>query len=90
MLPRSLRSFLLAAALSAGLPKAAPAQSGTPSFRTKTVSIGPILTTVEDTDRSADFYSRVLTFEKVADREVAGDEMEHLFGCLGRECDWLK
>jgi len=47
------------------------------------VSIGPILTTVADMDRSVDFYSRVLTFEKVADREVAGDEMEHLFGVFG-------
>ena len=81
---KPLCSLFLATVLSAGLATVAPAQPGTPSFRTKTVSIGPILTTVEDTDRSADFYSRVLTFEKVADREVAGDEMEHLFGCLGR------
>ena len=83
MLPRSLRSFVLAAALLAGLAKAAPAQPGTPSFRTKTVSIGPILTTVGDMDRSVDFYSRVLTFEKISDREVAGDEVEHLFGVFG-------
>src|SRR6516162_4646437 len=80
---RLLRSLLLATLLSAGLAKAAPAQPGTPSFRTKTVSIGPILTTVADMDRSVDFYSRVLTFEKVADREVAGDEVEHLFGVFG-------
>ena len=83
MLPRLLRSFVLAAALLAGLAKAAPAQPGTPSFRTKTVSIGPILTTVGDIDRSVDFYSRVLTFEKVSEREVAGDEVEHLFGVFG-------
>ena len=80
---KTLRSLLLATVLSAGLAKAVPAQPGTPSLRTKTVSIGPILTTVGDMDRSVDFYSRVLTFEKVADREVAGDEMEHLFGVFG-------
>ena len=80
---KPLCSLFLATVLSAGLATAAPAQPGTPSFRTKTVSIGPILTTVEDMDRSVDFYSRVLTFEKVADREVAGDEMEHLFGVFG-------
>ena len=80
---KTFRSLLLATVLSAGLAKAVPAQPGTPSLRTKTVSIGPSLTTVGDMDRSADFYSRVLTFEKVADREVAGDEMEHLFGVFG-------
>ena len=80
---RALRSLLLATVLSAGLAQAAKAQPGTPSFRAKTVSIGPILTTVGDMDRSVDFYSRVLTFEKVSDREVAGDEVEHLFGVFG-------
>jgi catechol 2,3-dioxygenase-like lactoylglutathione lyase family enzyme len=34
-------------------------------------------------DRSVDFYSRVLTFEKEADRELAGDEVERLFGLFG-------
>src|SRR5215472_11442338 len=83
MRSKRLRSLLLATVLSAGLAKAAAAQPGTPSFRTKTVSVGPILTTVGDVDRSMDFYSRVLTFEKVSDREVAGDEVEHLFGVFG-------
>ena len=80
---KPFRSLLLATILSAGLAKAAAAQPGTPSFRTQTVSVGPILTTVGDMDRSVDFYSRVLTFEKVSDREVAGDEVEHLFGVFG-------
>lgn len=75
-----LCSLVLATVLSVGLTKAAPAQPGTPSFRAKTVSVGAILTTVGDMDRSVDFYSRVLTFEKVSDREVAGDEVEHIFG----------
>lgn len=39
--------------------------------------------TVNDMDRSVDFYSRVLTFEKESDREVAGDDYERLFGLFG-------
>ncbi len=39
--------------------------------------------TVADMDRSLDFFSRVLTFEKVSDVEVAGDEYEHLQGVFG-------
>ena len=46
-------------------------------------SIGSVITTVADMDRSVEFYSRVLTFEKVSDTEVAGDELEHLFGVFG-------
>jgi len=34
-------------------------------------------------DRSIDFYSKVLTFEKTSDREVDGEEVEHLFGVFG-------
>jgi len=39
--------------------------------------------TVSDMDRAVDFYSRVLTFEKVSDTEVAGDSYEHLEGVFG-------
>jgi catechol 2,3-dioxygenase-like lactoylglutathione lyase family enzyme len=39
--------------------------------------------TVSDMDRAVDFYSRVLTFEKVSDTEVAGDSFEHLEGVFG-------
>jgi catechol 2,3-dioxygenase-like lactoylglutathione lyase family enzyme len=46
-------------------------------------AVGPIAITVEDVDRSVDFYSRVLTFEKISDTEVAGDEVEHFFGVFG-------
>lgn len=38
---------------------------------------------VSDVDRAAAFYSEVLSFEKVADREVAGTDYEHLFGVFG-------
>lgn len=39
--------------------------------------------TVSDMDRAVDFYSRVLTFEKVSDTEVAGEDYEHLEGVFG-------
>lgn len=39
--------------------------------------------TVCDMDRSVDFFSKVLTFEKVSDVEVAGTEYEHLQGLFG-------
>jgi catechol 2,3-dioxygenase-like lactoylglutathione lyase family enzyme len=38
---------------------------------------------VSDMDRSVAFYSQVLTFEKIADVEVAGDAYEHLEGLFG-------
>ncbi|HEX8115675.1 MAG TPA: VOC family protein, partial [Pyrinomonadaceae bacterium] len=39
--------------------------------------------TVSDMDASVDFYTRVLTFEKVSDVEVAGEEYERLQGLFG-------
>jgi catechol 2,3-dioxygenase-like lactoylglutathione lyase family enzyme len=39
--------------------------------------------TVDDMDRAVRFYSDVLTFEPVEDREVSGEEYEHLFGLFG-------
>ena len=39
--------------------------------------------TVSDMDRSVEFFSRVLTFEKVSDIEVVGDAYEHLQGVFG-------
>jgi catechol 2,3-dioxygenase-like lactoylglutathione lyase family enzyme len=39
--------------------------------------------TVNDMDTSVDFFSRVLSFEKVSDVEVAGREYEHLQGVFG-------
>ena len=39
--------------------------------------------TVADMDRAVDFYSRVLTFEKVSDTEVSGENYEHLEGVFG-------
>lgn len=39
--------------------------------------------TVSDLDRSVDFYSKVLNFEKVSEREVVGGAAEHLQGVFG-------
>lgn len=39
--------------------------------------------TVSDMDASVEFYTRVLTFEKVSDVEVAGEEYERLQGLFG-------
>jgi len=39
--------------------------------------------TVSDMDRSVDFYSKVLSFEKVSDVEVTGEDYERLEGVFG-------
>src|SRR3974390_26022 len=39
--------------------------------------------TVSNMDRAVDFYSNVLTFEKVSDVELAGENYEHLEGVFG-------
>jgi catechol 2,3-dioxygenase-like lactoylglutathione lyase family enzyme len=39
--------------------------------------------TVSDMDRSIEFYSKILSFEKVSDVEVAGEDYEHLQGVFG-------
>jgi len=39
--------------------------------------------TVSDMDRSVEFFSRVLSFEKVSDLELAGSEYERLQGVFG-------
>jgi catechol 2,3-dioxygenase-like lactoylglutathione lyase family enzyme len=46
-------------------------------------SVDAIELTVSDLDRSVEFYSKVLHFEKVAEFEVAGDAYEHLEGVFG-------
>ena len=46
-------------------------------------SVGSVGMTVSDVDRSVEFFSRVLKFEKVSDVEVAGESYEHLQGIFG-------
>ena len=45
--------------------------------------VDSIAITVSDMDRAVDFYSRVLTFQKVSDVEVTGEDAEHLSGVFG-------
>lgn len=45
--------------------------------------VGAIGVTVSDMDQSVDFYSRVLSFEKVSDVEVTGEDYERLQGVFG-------
>ena len=46
-------------------------------------SVDSIGLTVSDLDRSVEFYSRVLSFEKVSETEVDGSDYEHLEGVFG-------
>jgi catechol 2,3-dioxygenase-like lactoylglutathione lyase family enzyme len=46
-------------------------------------AVDAINMTVADMDRSVEFYSRILSFRKVSDVEVAGDNYEHLDGVFG-------
>lgn len=55
-----------------------------PASRSKGVSrVESVGFTVSDMDKSIDFYTRVLPFEKISDVEVAGSEFEHLSGVFG-------
>ncbi len=45
--------------------------------------VGPVGMTVADMDRSVEFYSKILSFEKVSDVEVVGDDYERLQGLFG-------
>jgi len=86
MLSKSLRALFLAATLCLCVlppPLARAAAEGSSPVAAKIRAVGPILITVGEMDRSVDFYSRVLTFEKVSDTEVSGEDVEHLFGVFG-------
>jgi catechol 2,3-dioxygenase-like lactoylglutathione lyase family enzyme len=70
--------FLFLLALAAALPVPAAETAG--GLVSALDSVGM---TVADMDRSVDFYTRVLTFEKVSDVEVAGSDYEHLVSVFG-------
>lgn len=64
--------------------------STTASHTGRAVSSAPLVEevaaigmTVSDMDRSVEFYSKILSFEKVSDVEVAGEDYEHLQGLFG-------
>jgi catechol 2,3-dioxygenase-like lactoylglutathione lyase family enzyme len=74
---RHLRTACFALVLIA-LPAISAAQGGSVIGSVDSVAI-----TVSDMDRAVDFYSRVLTFQKVSDVEVTGEDLEHLSGVFG-------
>ena len=59
----------------------APAQQGSSTAAVE--SVGTIGMTVSDLDRSVEFYSQVLSFEKLSEVEVSGSEYDHLQGVFG-------
>ena len=69
----------LALAFCLALAPTAPAQSA-PAVVT---AVDSISLTVSDMDRSVAFFTDVLTFEKVSDVEVWGDDYEHVEGLFG-------
>lgn len=46
-------------------------------------TVGGLAITVRDVDRSVDFYSRALLFEKVSDVQTSGADVARLFGVSG-------
>src|SRR6266540_5675217 len=89
-----MMSLLLSLALCSSLTKAqqqfAPVESIS-SSASLSVTVAPAIVTrvdavgmtVSDMDRSVDFFSKILSFEKVSDVEVAGEDYEHLEGLFG-------
>src|SRR5262249_37983771 len=72
-----LAALLLLADAASNLCFAAPAAASVVQ------SAGCIGLTVSDRDRSIDFYSRVLSFKKIAEHEIAGDSYEQLATVFG-------
>ena len=62
---------------------AAWAQPPAPNPQPLVAAVDAVGMTVSDMDRALEFYEKVLTFEKVADVEVAGTEYEALQGVFG-------
>lgn len=54
-----------------------------PAAEALAAAVDSVGMTVSDMDRSIEFYSNVLTFEKVSDVEVTGEAYEHLQGVFG-------
>lgn len=63
-----------------GVVPVAAQQAGAAS---KIARVGAIVMTVSDLQRSVDFYSHVLTFQKVSDTERSGEQTDELYGIPG-------
>ena len=70
------RTTFLALFLLAGFSGAAYSQA-------LVTGVGAVNMTVSNLDRSVQFYTEVLTFQKVSEREVHGEAYEHLEGIFG-------
>ncbi len=82
MMRRSTTVF--AAWLLVALTLSAPAAQAQQSSALPLVSVVEAVgMTVADMERSVEFYSKVLSFEKISDVEVWGGEYEHLQGVFG-------
>jgi catechol 2,3-dioxygenase-like lactoylglutathione lyase family enzyme len=55
----------------------------TQTVRNTVIAVDSIGMTVSDMDRSVDFYTKVLSFQKVSEVEVLGSEYERLQGLFG-------
>jgi MIP family channel proteins len=69
------KAVLLLVLLAAGTMKA--------HAQLKPVGMGPIVVTVSDLDRSVDFYTRILSFQKESERDARLDSFDHLTGVFG-------
>jgi len=58
-------------------------KSAVPKERPAVSALDSVGLTVSDMDRSVEFFSKVLAFEKVSDVEVAGQDYERLQGLFG-------
>ncbi len=94
MLFRALRSLAFAVALCVSWTPGARSQANIAASTSSAVekihirAVGPIAITVGDMDRSVDFYTRVLTFEKISDTEVATSSTS--LASSGRACELLR
>ena len=60
-----------------------PSRAGSTVDPAPARAVGGVAIPVEDMDRSVDFYSTVLFFEKVSDVQTSGPETERLLGVPG-------
>jgi catechol 2,3-dioxygenase-like lactoylglutathione lyase family enzyme len=78
--PLYVRRLLRVIAVALAASWVAPAETAPQPLVTAVVSVGM---TVSDVDRSVDFFTRVLGFEKVSETEASGPEIERLYGVFG-------
>ncbi len=71
----------------------APNANGSPATRGVTADVQAVAMmgfTVSDMDRSVEFYTRVLDFEKLSDNELTGPEYEQLEGVFGARIRFVR